>query len=208
VTFHNASTERSGFTLIEILVAIAVFGIFSAALLTTWSALQTSALNTTSYAQRQNDQMRITDYLKRDIRRASVVAIYNGATLVTIPGVFGTELRLTIPDYYADSREEDNAHGSRTPITPTLTGGNVTYGAALNVKYYVLNGAIIREEAGAVRTVADSAGAFILSFSREPSPSLEIRSRVHFEQRMRRSGNQKLSRDVDVLCGQRSQLHL
>src|SRR5437762_7444725 len=99
---------------------MAVFCIFAAALLATWVALGTSAMNTTSYAQRQNDQMRVFDYLKRDIRRASNIDIYNGATLVTDTS-FGTELRLTIPDYYADSREDDNASGANTPNTPTLS---------------------------------------------------------------------------------------
>ena len=117
----NDSQKRSGFTLIEILVAMGVFSTFAAALLTTWIALQTSAMNMTAYAQRQNDQMRIIDYLKRDVRRASKIEIYNGATLVT-GTAFGSELRVTIPDYYADSREEDNAIGSRTPATPTEIG--------------------------------------------------------------------------------------
>lgn len=201
----NDSQKRSGFTLIEILVAMGVFSTFAAALLTTWIALQTSAMNMTAYAQRQNDQMRIIDYLKRDVRRASKIEIYNGATLVT-GTAFGSELRVTIPDYYADSREEDNAIGSRTPATPTVTGGDVSYGTALIVRYFVSNGAVVRNEAGTARTVAGSEGAFTLSFSRETSG--EIRSRVFFDQRMRSGGNRTLRRQVEVLCGQRSQLQL
>ena len=134
---------KSGFTLVEILVAMAVFGFFSAALLGPWTALQTSAVNTTAYAARQNDQMRAMDYVKRDVRRASAVDIYSGGALVT-GSTFGSELRLTIPDYYTDSREEDNAIGASTPATPSLSGTNVTYGSALTVRYYVTNGALIR----------------------------------------------------------------
>lgn len=201
----HSGMKKSGFTLIEMLVAMSVFGMFAAALMTTWTALQTSAMNTTAYTQRQSDQMRVCDYVKRDVRRASNVEIYNGGTLVT-GTAFGSELRLTIPDYYADSREEDNAIGSSTPNTPSVTGGNVTYGSTLTVRYYVLNGAVIRNESGISRIVADAAGAFTLSFCTEASGL--IRSRVLFDQRMRSGSNRMLHRQVDLLCGQRSQLQL
>jgi prepilin-type N-terminal cleavage/methylation domain-containing protein len=204
VNCNHPTAGKSAFTLIEILVAAGVFGLFAAAMLTTWGALQTSAMNTTSYAQRQNDQMRVCDYLKRDIRRASNLEIYNSATLVT-GTAFGSELRLTIPDYYADAREDDNAIGANVPITPALSSGDVTYGSAMTVRFYVSNGAVIRDESGTARTLADSAGAFTLSFSRETSGL--VRCRVLFDQRMRSGGNRTLRRQVDVLCGQRSQLH-
>jgi prepilin-type N-terminal cleavage/methylation domain-containing protein len=195
--------KNSGFTLIEILVAAAVFSIFSAALLTSWSALQTSALNTTNYAQRQNDQMRVIDYIKRDIRRATTVDVYNGGTLVT-GTTFGNELRLTIPDYYTDSREEDDSIGSNTAATPALSGTTVSYGTALSVRYYVSNGAVIRYESGTTRALTNGAGAFTVSFSKDASGL--IRARLLFNQQMRSGSNRILNRQVDVLCGQRTQL--
>ena len=176
---------------------------FTAALLTTWTALATSAVNATAYAQRQNDQMRAVDYLKRDIRRATTLAIYNGGTVVT-GAAFGDELRLTIPDYYADSREDDVASGRSTANVPTLTGGSVTYGTAMTVRYYVSNGAVVRDESGATRAVTDAAGAFTVSFSADGSGL--IRCRVIINEMMRNSGNRPLRRQVDVLCGQRAQL--
>lgn len=205
MTFDRARQNRSAFTLAEVLVATGVFGLFVGGLLTTWTALQTSAVNTTTYARRQNDQMRVIDYLKRDIRRASAIEIYDGGTLVT-GTAFGNELRLTLPDYYSDSREEDDSFGPRTPTTPTVTGSDVSYGTALTVRYCVTNGAIVREESGMARTVADAAGAFEISFSRETSG--QVRCRVIFDQPMRSGGNRKLRREVDVLCGQRAQLQL
>lgn len=205
MSFDQATGGKSAFTLTEVLVAMGVFGMFATALLTTWSALQTAAINTTAYAQRQSDQMRVCDYLKRDIRRASNIAVYNGLTLVT-GTAFGSELRLTFPDYYADAREDDNAIGASTPSTPALATGNVTYGSTLTVRYYVLNGAIVRNESGTSRTLADAAGAFTVSFSKETSGL--IRSRVLFNQRMRSGTNRTLRRQVDLLCGQRSQLQL
>ena len=119
--------KKSGFTLVEMLVAMTVFGLFCAALLTSWVGLQTTAMNTTSYARRQSDQMRVIDYVKRDVRRASAVDIYNAGALVT-GTAFGSELRLTIPDYYTDAREEDNTVGASTPATPSLSGTKVTHG--------------------------------------------------------------------------------
>ena len=205
MTAPDSVQKRAAFTFVEILVAMAVFGIFTGALLATWSTLNTTAANTVAYAQRQNDQLRVVDYVRRDIRRASSIAIYDGATLVT-GTAFGTELRLTIPDYYDDAREDDNAIGTRTPITPTLAGSTVTYGTPLDVRYYITNGAVIRDEAGTLRTLGDAAGAFVLSFCRETSGL--VRCRVVFDQRMRSGGNRTLRRQIDTLCNQRSQLQL
>jgi hypothetical protein len=182
-----------------------VFGIFFSALIMTWTTLQANAVNATAYALRQNDQMRVMDYLSRDIRRASTVEVYNGATLVTGTSS-GSELRLTVPDYYADAREEDNAIGSRTPNAPSLAGTNVSYGATILVRYYALNGAVIRNEEGTSRSIADAAGAFALSFRREATG--ELRSQVFYNQPMRGSGSRILRRQVDVVCRQRSDLQL
>jgi prepilin-type N-terminal cleavage/methylation domain-containing protein len=204
VIFRNPG-RHAAFTIVELLVAMGVFGVFSAALMTTWTALHTNAVNATAYAQRQNDQMRVADYLKRDIRRASVVEIYNGATLVTGTNS-GTELRVTLPDYYADTREEDNAIGSRTPNAPTLSGTTVSYGGTMVVRYYVLNGAVIRDEAGTPRTIATAVGAFLLSFRREATG--DVRSQVFYNQPMRGSGSRLLRRQLDVLGRPRSDLQL
>ncbi len=206
MTSRSARRRSAAFTLVELLVAMSAFGLFMTALMTTWRSLTTTALNTTSYAQRQNDQMRVLDYVKRDIRRATAVEIYNGAALVTGTTTFGTELRLTIPDYYADSREEDNAIGTKTLSTPTVSSGTVAYGTALTVRYYALNGAVIRDEAGTLRTVANAAGVFAPSFKRETTGA--IRCRVLFDQPMRGAANRTLRRQVDTLCVPRYELQL
>jgi prepilin-type N-terminal cleavage/methylation domain-containing protein len=203
VPCRNTRAIQAGFTLTEVLLSLGLLGIFAAGLMTTWTALGTSVVNTTAYAERQNDQMRVFDYLKRDIRRATSVGIYSGGVLVTGTN-FGDELRLTIPDYYTDSREEDNAIGPRVASTPTLTSGSVTYGALLTVRYFVSNGAVIRDESGTLRTLADSAGAFTLSFSNDASGL--VRCRVFFNQLLRSGSGRVLRRQVDILCGQRAQL--
>ena len=206
MTARNARRRRAAFTLVEILVAMGVFGLFMGGLLAVWNSVAVTALNTTAYAQRQNDQMRVLDYLKRDIRRATKVELYNGATLVTGTSTFAPELRFTIPDYYSDSREEDNAIGTRTANTPALASGAVAYGTALTVRYYTLNGAGVRNEAGTLRTVASATGAFTFSFKRETSGA--IRSRIFFDQPMRSGASRTLRRQIETLCVPRFELQL
>lgn len=182
-----------------------VFSVFSAMLMVAWTALQANAVNIATYALRQNDQMRVLDYIKRDVRRASTVEIYNGATLVTGTNS-GTELQVTIPDYYADARPEDDAIGSNTANTPTLAGTDVSYGGTITVRYRASGGAVIRNEAGTAQTIGDDAGAFVLSFQRETNG--DLRAQVFYNQPMRGSNNRILRRQADILSRQRSDLQL
>ena len=201
----KTSRRHAAFTLVELIIGMAVAGTFMALLMRIWMSLTFTGMNTTAYAARQNDQMRVLDYLKRDIRRATAVEIYNGATLVTGTSIFGNELRLTIPDYYSDTREEDNAIGPKATNTPAITAGSVSYGTALTVRYFTSGGAVIRDESGTARTVASAVGAFVLSFERETSSA--IRSRVIFDQAMRGGTARTLRRQVDILCVSRSEFH-
>ncbi len=208
----------------EVLVAMAVCGVLMTGLMTTWASLSYTGLNTTAYATRQNEQMRVLDYVKRDICRATALEIYNGATLLTsasttsstssistnatsltrddvtsaVNPTFGTELRLTMPGYYSDTREEDNAIGTKTTNQPTITEGTVTYGTPITVRYYTVGGAVIRKEGGTERTIASATGAFAVSFNRETSGA--IRCRVFYDQPMRGGSARTLRRQVDTLC--------
>lgn len=202
----SARRRLAAFTLVEILVAMAVGGLFLSGLLAMWNVLGSTALNTTASAQRQNDQIRVLDYLKRDVRRATTVALYNGSIVVTDTTTFASELLLTIPDYYADSREDDHAIGTRDAVAPAVTAGVVAYGTPLTVRYYALGGAVVRNEAGISRTVAAAAGAFVLSFKQETTGA--VRCRVVFDQPLRSGSARKLHRMVDTLCLPRSELLL
>jgi type II secretory pathway pseudopilin PulG len=206
VIFRRINDRGAAFTLVEVLLATGIFGAFAAALLAVWSTLGYSALNTTTFAHRQNDQMRVLDYLKRDIHRSTKVELYNGATLVTGTTTFASELRLTIPDFYADSRAEDDVYGATATNGPVLNGTEVAYGTALTVRYFTSGGAGIRREADVSRTVADAAGVFAFSFKRETNGA--IRCRIVFEQPLRGQAGRKLQRTVDTLCVPRSELRL
>ena len=206
MTSHSAIRRRDAFTLVELLIGLAVLGLFMTGLLATWLVLTSSGLNATAYAARQNDQMRVFDYLKRDIRRATVIEIYNGGALVTDTTTFGNELRLTIPDYYSDTREEDDVFGPRMKVTPTVTAGTVSYGTNLIVRYYAAGGAVIRDESGTQRTVAGAAGAFVPSFKNETTGA--IRCRLIFDQAMRGGSARTLHRQVETVCVPRFVLQL
>ena len=186
------------------MVAACIFSVFASALLETWMVLGSSALNTIEYCQSENDQMRTFDYLKRDIRRSTAVAIYNGATQVTGTNNWGTTLQLTMQKYYTDSRQEDDAIGPRTTNTPSWTSGAITYGTPFTVQYYIANGTIMHTEAGVSRAVSDGGAIDTLSFSTDTTGL--IRCRISYTQTMRSGTNRTIHRQVDILCGQRSTL--
>ena len=169
----------------------------SAGLMVVWSSLSFKALNATAFSTLQNDQMRVLDYLKRDIHRATKVELLNGATVVTATEVAATHLRLTIPDYYADTREDDAAFGSRAANAPVLQDSAVKYGTPLVVTYSAPAGACIRNEGTVSRTLTSAAPAFTCAFTRETSGA--IRCRISFDQPMRNSA-QKLRRTVRTRC--------
>ena len=184
-------------------MALAVFGIFSTVLLTSWTGLQTDAMNTTSYSIRQNEQMRVMDYIKRDIRRASAISILNSGVTVTGANNYGTVLQLTLPGYYSDTRSEDDAHGTRVANSPTYTAKVVAYGTPLTVQYYSFNGALLRSEGGVLRTLAPATGNFAASFCVDTTGLL--RTQLVFDQRMRIGTTRTLRRQVDFLSDRHTQ---
>jgi hypothetical protein len=198
-------SRQGGFTFVEFLAAAGAFGFIMTALLLTWSALATSAMNTLSYCQSENDQLRCFDYLRRDIRRATSVAIYNGATQVTGANNWGTTLQLTIPKYYSDSNPEDDATAGRTTIAPTLdSNGAVKYDTPLTVQYYVSGGVIIHNENGTTRTVSDAASIDSLNFCVDASGL--IHCQISYTQVMRSGTSRTLKRQVEIVCGQHTTL--
>ncbi|MDQ3198608.1 MAG: prepilin-type N-terminal cleavage/methylation domain-containing protein [Verrucomicrobiota bacterium] len=118
------------FTLSEVMVATLIFSAVSLGLMMGFTSLERCFAATTDFATNHSDQMRISDYLALDLRRAlSVQATQNDTTIF-------------IPRYY------DN---SGAPQTPTLNGqGGVLYGASgdsVRVRYYLSGSTIYREQA-------------------------------------------------------------
>ena len=94
-----------------------------------FTALERNYAATNDFTQNHADEMRISDYMALDLRRAiSVQAARNDTTI-------------HIPSYYDQSGN---------PRTPTLDGqGGVIYGASgssVTVHYYLLAGTIYRQQ--------------------------------------------------------------
>ena len=144
--FHAKKWQRCrGFLLTEMAVSTGVFSAVSLALLMGFTSLERSYTATSDFATNHGDEMRISDYLAQDLRRAtSLDAGHNTTTLY-------------IPNYY------DN---SGNPRTPTLDGhGGVIYGPAgssVQVHYYLSGTKIYRQQdGGSAVALADNVADFV-----------------------------------------------
>src|SRR5215467_1275785 len=115
----NARNNRLGFTLVEMMVAVAAGSLMLGAVLTAGVALQRSFAAVEGYSIAEGDQLRVLDYIAMDCRRALSAAVANNT------------LTLTAPVYY-DSNS--------APTTPTLTNGAVSYGVGTVTITYFKNG--------------------------------------------------------------------
>ncbi len=119
-----------GFALGELIISTAIFSSVSAGLILGFVSLKRNYAATTDFAINHADQMRISDYLALDMRRAvKVEAVTNDASIF-------------IPCYY-------DSTPARSVQTPVLDGkGGVYYGSAtctVKVRYYLLDGIIYRK---------------------------------------------------------------
>jgi type II secretory pathway component PulJ len=123
--------QAGGFLLSEMMISTIIFAAISLGLLMGFTALERNYTATSDFALNHADQMRISDYLALDLRRAlSLSAARNDTTIY-------------IPSYYDDTGQ---------PQTPTLDGtGGVYYGAAgssVPIHYYLSGGTIYRQQNG------------------------------------------------------------
>ena len=130
---RRSSSRRhaiSGFALGELIISTAIFTSVSAGLILGFVSLKRNYAATADFAINHADQMRISDYLALDMRRATKVeAVKNDASIF-------------IPCFY-DSTE------ARSVQTPMLDGkGGVYYGSptcSVKVRYYLQGGIIYRK---------------------------------------------------------------
>jgi type II secretory pathway component PulJ len=122
------ATSNSGFALSEVMFSTIIFAAVSLGLILGFIALERNYAATTDFATNHADQMRISDYLALDLRRAlSLQAAHNDTTI-------------WIPQFYGNDG---------LPQTPMLDGaGDVYYGAAgsrVQIHYYLSGGTIYRQ---------------------------------------------------------------
>ena len=163
LTHHS---HQTGFTLAEILTAMAIAVVIFAAILTASLAMQKTFNAVDNYFATHIQQIRIIDYLNRDVKRALIVTTSADQQTVT----------LTIPKYVVQSNDQDGQSNSsligtmRTPTISPTSSYQVNYNyvgtttPATSTVVYSINGAsILRTEDGAVTTIASSTDQLVPS---------------------------------------------
>jgi prepilin-type N-terminal cleavage/methylation domain-containing protein len=142
------------FTLIEMMVVLSTSTVVLGATLTSSTSLQKSFNAIDKYFATHMQQIRIVDYLSRDVKRGLVVTTSADLQTVTI----------TIPNYIIQEGDPEaiaNPALAGTPRTPSIaftpSGPQVNYGATTSTVSYSINGlSILRTENGVVTTIASS----------------------------------------------------
>src|SRR5437868_14894803 len=148
------SRKRFAFTLPEITLALAVSGVVFGATLTSSTSLQKSFNALDNYFGTHMQQIRIVDYLSRDVKRGLIVTTSADLQTVTV----------TVPNYIIQAGDPEaiaNPALLGTPRTPTMvytpSGWQVNYGNANTTVVYSINGeSILRTENETVTTIASS----------------------------------------------------
>jgi len=149
-----SSQSASGFTLSELLVTMTLSSVVLAAAVTCGISLQKSFNATDNYLATHIQQVRIIDYLNRDVKRGLIVT-----TSVDLQSV-----TMTLPNYLIQAGDPEalvNASLINTPRTPTISytsgGWQVNYGTSTTNVVYSINGSsIVRIENGVLTTIASS----------------------------------------------------
>jgi type II secretory pathway pseudopilin PulG len=148
------SRKRFAFTLPEITLALAVSGVVFGAILTSSTSLQKSFNAIDNYFGTHMQQIRIVDYLSRDVKRGLIVTTSADLQTVTV----------TIPNYIIQAGDPEavvNPALVGTARTPTMaytpSGWQVNYGNTTSTVVYSISGlSILRTENGTVTTIASS----------------------------------------------------
>ena len=130
-TFRRRSLPETegGYAISELIVSTSIFCSISLGLLMGFTSLERNYAATSDFTLNHADEMRISDYMAMDLRRAiAVQAAVNDTTIF-------------IPAYYDQTG---------TPRVPALDGeGGVFYGASgssVRVHYYLMAGTIYRQQ--------------------------------------------------------------
>jgi len=143
-----------GFTLAEMAVAIGIASVILGAVVTSFVALLKAANAVDNYFATEMQQIRIIDYLNRDVKRGLSVTTSADLQSVTI----------TVPNYIIKAGDPEaiaNPSLVGTPRTPTVSytsGGNqINYGSPTTTVVYSISGSsILRTENGTVTAIASS----------------------------------------------------
>ena len=146
--------RTAGFTLGEMLVAVSVSSIVLAAAVASAVSLQKSFNAVDNYFATHIQQVRVVDYLSRDVNRGLSVTTSVDLQTVTV----------NVPNYIIQAGDPEAVGNSSligTPRSPTVSytsgAAQINYGTSTStVVYSVSNSSILRTENGAVTTIASS----------------------------------------------------
>jgi prepilin-type N-terminal cleavage/methylation domain-containing protein len=163
LTHHR---RQSGFTLAEIMTAMAIAVVIFAAIITSSVAMQKSFNAVDNYFATHVQQIRIIDYLNRDVKRALIVTTSADHQTVT----------LTIPKYIVQSTDQDGQSNAslvgamRSPTISPTSSYQVNYDyvgtttpATSTIVYTISGNSILRTEDGVVTTIASSTDSLVPS---------------------------------------------
>src|SRR3982751_1893009 len=112
---NKLTTRRAGYTLSEMMIGMGTGTFVLVALILGSVSLQKSFTGGDAYATAQDSQLRVMDYLTRDLRRASSATVSGDGTQVTV----------TVPDYYdkydAKGKPSTLPAVNSQPRDPTVT---------------------------------------------------------------------------------------
>lgn len=155
----STPSKTHAFTLSELLIAFAVSSIVLAVTLSSAVALQKSFTAVDHYSSNHMHQIRIVDYLARDVRRGlSVTSSFDRQTVV-----------VKIPKYIIQAGDADatlaNIGTPRQPVRNTVNS-EINYGPPVGsnvttVEYSVAGAAITRAEDGVITTIASSTDSLV-----------------------------------------------
>ena len=152
----GTTAKTQAFTLVEMMRAIGLAPTILGGTLTSSIALQKSFSSLDNYFATHMQQVRIVDYLGRDVRRGLSVTSSTDRRTVTVK----------LPKYLIQAGDADATPSNiGTPRQPTLAIANgelnVNYGATpttlpSTVEYKIAGSSIVRVEDGVVTTIASS----------------------------------------------------
>jgi len=150
----KSSQTVAGFTLSEMLVSLSLSSIILAAAILSGVSLQKSFAAIDNYFSTQMQQIRIIDYLNRDVKRGLVVT-----TSVDLQSV-----TMSVPKYIIQAGDPEaiaDPEAIGLPRTPTVaytsSGWQVNYSPSMATVVYSISGSsILRTENGVVTTIASS----------------------------------------------------
>ena len=143
-TIHHCGSSLRGWTMAELLIALAIASLLSAGLTVGAVTTQKSFIASRYHMDAQAQQMRLMDYMNLDLRRA-----------LTVSTEFA-RLTLTIPDYY-DSIGQ--------PRDPVIKSGLAVYGSATRtVSYYKEGSTVFRAEGDTLVALATDVEDFQMTF--------------------------------------------